>query len=230
MRQRWSHLLFLHWEIEPEMVQQQLPAGLTVDTFEGAAYLGVVPFFMERIRPVYCPPVPGVSWFQELNFRTYVYDENGKPGVWFFSLDCNQWLAVKMARKFFNLPYQHARMCSHLESGLIHYESKRNGDHVGQSFCYPASLTSTKLADPETLEFFLLERYCLFSADQYGRLYSGQVHHPPYQFQGVDAAKYSTRLFALEGFPEPMTSPVSAIIAEPVSVFIHPLMRHRPSN
>ncbi|RYD26824.1 MAG: DUF2071 domain-containing protein, partial [Verrucomicrobiaceae bacterium] len=110
MFQRWSGLLFLHWRMNPEEIQRRLPHGLHVDTFGGKAWVGVVPFFMERIRPVGIPAVPWLSWFLELNVRTYVYDDKGRPGVWFFSLDCNQPVAVEFARKIFHLPYQHAAM------------------------------------------------------------------------------------------------------------------------
>ncbi|BDS07997.1 hypothetical protein NT6N_30370 [Oceaniferula spumae] len=229
MRQRWTHLLFLHWEIDSALIQSTLPDGLTVDTFDGKAYLGVVPFFMERIRPVYCPPVPGVSWFQELNFRTYVYDAHGRPGVWFYSLDCNQWLAVKTARKFFNLPYQHARMSATKRDGVLTYHSARLGDDIRQTFHYPTQLIDPIVADPETLEFFLLERYRLFSVDRLGQLYSGQVHHPPYRYQHTEISGFSTWLFPLAGFDEPKTPPVSTMIAEPVSVHIHPLKRSETS-
>ena len=110
MRQCWSGLLFLHWPVDPAMIQSRLPDGLFVDTYDNKAWLGVVPFFMDRVRPVMLPPVPGLSWFLELNVRTYVHDAQGRPGVWFFSLDCNQPLAVEIARRFFHLPYEHAAM------------------------------------------------------------------------------------------------------------------------
>jgi uncharacterized protein len=85
-RQRWSDLLFLHWRVSAAAVQATLPAGLFVDTYHDQAYVGIVPFFMERVRPVYLPPVPWLSWFLELNVRTYVRDASGTPGVWFYSL------------------------------------------------------------------------------------------------------------------------------------------------
>ncbi|MBK1831997.1 DUF2071 domain-containing protein [Verrucomicrobiaceae bacterium R5-34] len=225
MRQRWAHLLFLHWEIDADSIQRTLPAGLTVDTHDGSAFLGVVPFFMQRVRPVFCPPLPGLSWFQELNLRTYVYDRQGRPGVWFYSLDCNQWLAVKLARTLFNLPYQHARMSSLKQEGQLKYQSQRHGDEVNQLFQYPAQLTRSAVAEPGSLEFFLLERYRLFSADRTGGLYQGQVSHTPYQYQEVTCSDFSTRLCSLAGFTEPETPPVSSLIAEPVSVNIHPLSR-----
>ncbi|MGE9270967.1 MAG: DUF2071 domain-containing protein, partial [Verrucomicrobiales bacterium] len=89
MSQRWSKLLFLHWRVDPAWIAHRLPPGLYVDTFEGEAWLGIVPFFMGRIRPTGLLPLPGISWFHELNVRTYVHDQRGIPGVWFLSLDCN---------------------------------------------------------------------------------------------------------------------------------------------
>ena len=225
MKQDWTHLLFLHWEFSPELVQATLPPGLRVDTFGDKAFIGVVPFFMERIRPVLCPAVPGISWFQELNLRTYVYDEQGRPGIWFYTLDCNQWLAVKLARWLFHLPYRHARMRSENESGTLDYQSTRKQDSHVQEFRYPADLRFSQEATPGSLGFFLIERYRLFSTDRRGDLYSGIVHHRPYRFQEVQITDYSTRLFSLCGFEEPITPPVSSLIAEPVSVNIHPLVK-----
>lgn len=225
MRQDWSHLLFLHWEVSAEIIQQRLPEGLFVDTFEGKAYLGVIPFFMEKVRPRFCPPVPGLSWFQELNLRTYVYDKHGRPGVWFFTLDCDQWLAVKIARGSFHLPYHHATMSSEVDSGQLVYKSKRKGDATEQVFQYPQQLTNAKEAESGTLEFFLLERYRLFSLRNDGSIYEGLVHHEPYQYQHLEKTPQPTRLFSLCGFTEPDTPPVSAIIAATVSVDIHPLKK-----
>jgi uncharacterized protein len=225
MRQDWSHLLFLHWQASADVIQKRLPKGLFVDTFEGQAYLGVVPFFMEKIRPSYCPSVPGLSWFQELNLRTYVYDKHGRPGVWFFTLDCNQWLAVKIARNLFHLPYNHAKMTSELLSDQLVYTSKRSGDSINQVFLYPQNLTTQQVAKLGSLEFFLLERYRLFSQRKNGSIYEGRVHHQPYQYQHLDRTPQPTRLFSLCNFTEPETPPMSAIIAATVSVNIHPLKR-----
>jgi len=227
MKQDWSHLLFLHWEIDPAVIQATLPTGLRVDTFDGNAYLGIVPFFMDHVRPSYCPVVPGISWFQELNLRTYVHDEHGRPGVWFYALDCNQWLAVKIARSWFHLPYQHARMKSYQRDGTLSYTSRRRGCSQLQVFKYPANLSRSETSRVGTLEFFLLERYRLFSASRKGSIYSGRVHHTPYQYQDVNIADhYSTRLFSLCGFDEPDTAPISSMIAETVAVNIHPLKKN----
>ena len=106
MHHAWRDLLFLHWRVDPERIQRTLPPGLTVDVFDGAAYVGIVPFFMCDIRPRGLPAMPGLSNFMELNVRTYVHDAQGTPGVWFYSLDCNSRLTVWGARRFFHLPYR----------------------------------------------------------------------------------------------------------------------------
>ena len=108
MRMRWHDLLFMHWPIAPNLLQQHLP-NIECDTIDGQAWIGVVPFRMSDVAPRFVPAVPGLSAFPELNVRTYV-TVDGKPGVWFFSLDATNKLAVRLARKFFYLPYMDARM------------------------------------------------------------------------------------------------------------------------
>ena len=98
MRQSWEHLFFLHWRVDPAEVAKLLPAGLTVDTFEGQTYLGVIGFRMSQVRPIGLPALPWLSYFNELNVRVYVRDASGEPGVWFLSLDCDRWPAVRIAR------------------------------------------------------------------------------------------------------------------------------------
>jgi uncharacterized protein YqjF (DUF2071 family) len=109
MFQRWIHLLFLHWPLSPHIVQKTLPHGLQTDTFEGNAWVGIVPFFMRGVRPVGFVSVPGISNFLELNLRTYVRDVRGRPGIWFYCLDANQALAVCLAKAVFALPYEFAQ-------------------------------------------------------------------------------------------------------------------------
>lgn len=180
---------------------------------------------MHRIRPVYMPPVPWLSWFHELNLRTYVTDENGNPGVWFFSLDCNQPLAVEIARRTFNLPYEHATMSSSPEGNMICYRSLRRGAPLVEAgFTYPLP-GSPRPAEIGSLEWFLVERYLLFSADAKGRLHMGRVHHTPYLIEPMDSAECSTIPFALNGFPEPTTPPVSMLSAAPVDVTVFPLRK-----
>lgn len=180
MRQRWSGLLFLHWEVDPSLITERLPLGLHVDLFEGKAWLGVVPFLMQRVRPVGLPPVPWLSWFHELNVRTYVHDRQGNPGVWFFSLDCNQPIAVAIARRAFHLPYNHATMSSANSGARIHYRSRRKSDDARDAAFEYETPSSTQPAEFGSLEWFLVERYLLFSSNPSGELFCGRVHHAPY--------------------------------------------------
>ncbi len=222
MRQRWSGLLFLHWPVPVEMIASRLPRGLHVDTHEGVAWIGVVPFFMERVRPVCLPPVPWLSWFLELNVRTYVHDADGNPGVWFFSLDCNQPLAVEIARRAFHLPYQHAQMSALRAGGRIEYECRRRSASQVAGFEYAAACGGVP-AGEGTLEWFLVERYLLFSADRNGRIYTGRVHHAPYRIARADCRAWSAAPLGWEGFPVPETPPASMWVAEPVDVSVFPL-------
>lgn len=222
MRQNWAHLLFLHWKVEADLFQSWLPDGLEIDTFDGHAYLGIVPFFMNRVRPVFLPPVPGLSWFLELNVRTYVHDGAGRSGVYFFSLDCNQAIAVGLARRFFHLPYQHAEMSSHRSGEAIHYSCQRRGQPVSANYVYEPIGPSAESAIG-SLEFFLLERYLLFSETPSGKLKVGQVHHSPYLFQAVTLSKYDTAPLEWNGFDTPTEPPVSALYSQGVEVKVFPL-------
>lgn len=219
MYQTWSDLLFLHWEIDPIEIEKRLPAGLSVDLYEGKAYLGLVPFFMQKIRPRFLPSVPWLSNFLELNVRTYVHDENGRPGVWFFSLDCNQAIAVEIARKFFHLPYQHAKMSSDAKN----YHCQRKGQHEIATFEHP-KMGPLQTAETGSLEFFLLERYLLFSESPKGEIYCGQVHHEPYSFCPVTAPEVSSAPLLWEGF-EVAGAPLSSLASPGVDVKIYPLQK-----
>ncbi len=221
MRQRWSNLLFLHWRVDPDAIRRRLPDGLHLDLHDGEAWLGIVPFFMQRIRPAFLPPVPGLSWFLELNVRTYVHDDHGIPGVWFFSLDCNQPLAVGFARRFFHLPYEHATMRAKV-GDFIHYECRRNDRDTPAIYRYrPAGEGTT--AEPGSLEFFLAERYLLFSTDPGGGIHHGRVHHEPYRLAAADCPAWSAAPATWDGLDLPGTPPDSALVAEPVDVAVFPL-------
>ncbi len=223
MKQRWAELGFFHWAFSPDLIAARLPKGLHVDTFEGKAWLGVVPFLMRRIRPIGLPPLPWLSWFHELNLRTYVYDDAGTPGVWFFSLDCNQPIAVEVARRFFHLPYQHAQMRSNLSNSSVEYFSRRKNHPSGEPiYKYPRPF-DPKPAVLGSLEWFLIERYTLFSPDPEGNIYSGRVYHEPYQIEPMAFGECSTLPFSLNGFTEPKAPPDSLISAKPVDVSIFPL-------
>ncbi len=220
-RQRWGDLLFLHWKVAANAVQATLPPGLFVDTFEGAAYLGIVPFFMERVRPAWLPPLPWVSWFLELNVRTYVHDREGRPGVWFYSLDCNQPVAVAIARRFFHLPYFHAKMRATRRDGAVEYHSQRHGTPTLSSYAWQPD-ADTREAAPGSVEFFLVERYVLFSTDRSGDLHCGQVHHRPYLISSAVVTEFSVEPARQAGF-ELAGPPNSTLCASAVDVSIFAL-------
>jgi uncharacterized protein len=222
MYEKWQDLLFLHWEYNPETIQGLLPKGLYVDIFEDKAYLGVVPFFMRDVRPHLFPSILRTSDFLELNVRTYVYDSNGTPGVWFYSLDANHYLAVKAARLFFNLPYFYANMTAEFNPGNkeIAYSSYRYGtdSNLKTQFRY-RSISETFLAKPGTLEFFLIERYVLFAYSN-NKLYSGRVWHSPYQLRDVEVSHLDENVLGLDGFSKQSRTPDHRIMSAAVEVDI----------
>ncbi len=211
MYQRWRHLLFLHWVLPVEALAPLLPEGLTLDTFEGRAYVGLVPFTMQGVRPRGLPAVGFLSDFHETNVRTYVRSRDGVPGVWFFSLEAANAIAVRLARAWFKLPYHYARMT--LEAGeggaSYAYRSERRwpppAPAACQVRCAPRGLAAP--STPGTLQHFLVERYFLYSRSG-GALYRGQVHHTPYQVRGADVEGLEETLFAASGLVRPDVAPL----------------------
>jgi len=219
MYQKWKDLLFVHWEFDPAVIQKTLPHGLTVDTFEGKAYLGVVPFFMCDIRPRCCPAIPGISNFLEMNVRTYVFDDRGTPGVWFYSLDANQRLVVRTARRFFHLPYFDATIRATKKDG-ISYECRRRNSIDSSCFEYRAT-GELERPTPDSLEFFLVERYLLFAHDRKrDKLYSGRVHHSPYPLRRVEFEIKQEAAIGQSGFDPPDRAPDHAVMSHGVDVDI----------
>ena len=211
MYQRWESLLFLHWRLPAARVQQTLPPGLTVDTFNGDAYLAVVPFFMRNVRPVGLPAVPWISHFLELNVRTYAYDTDGIPGVWFYSLDCNQPIAVLAARLMTGLRYLHATMSAQ-RGDVVDYMSQRRGTEQVARYRYRA-VGEARVAAADSLEFFLLERYYLF-ARRRERLVRAQVAHAPYEFRDAELERFSAVPAQLEGFTEIEGEPMHVCVSD----------------
>ena len=187
MSMRWSDLAFLHWPVEHAALRPLVHAGLELGTFEGKSWLGVTPFLMDRTRARYLPSMFRLPPFLELNVRTYVSVE-GKPGVWFFSLDAANPLAVIGARWVFGLPYHDAHMKRRTSGQRIDYRSIRStktGQHARFRGSYEPSGPSFH-ARPGSLEHWLTERYCLYSAKR-GRLYRGDIHHGPWPLQPAAA-------------------------------------------
>jgi uncharacterized protein len=184
----WRDLLFMHWPVEADVLRPLVPPVLSLDTFDGSAWLGVVPFGMTGVRPRFLPAVPRLSNFPEINLRTYVTAE-GKPGIWFFSLDAHNPVAVRLARATFHLPYFDAEMSCHSSGDEVHYRSVRT--HRGAQ---PAEFAARYRpvgepfeSGPDTIENFLTERYCLYSADRRGNVRRGDVHHHLWPLQSAEA-------------------------------------------
>lgn len=222
MEQQWRNLLFLHWEYDPALIQKTLPKGLTVDLFEGKAYVGITPFWVPKINLKLLPPIPGLSNFLELNLRTYVYDEAGTPGIWFYSLDANHYLAVQAAKTFFYLPYRYAQIHSFMNAEQqIEYSCHPDKAQVILNYRYQG-LGPYHKAEPGSLEFFLIERYILFASKGDGLAF-GRVHHSPYPLSQAQVSQWDDRLFELDGLARPQRPPDHVLFSPGVDVDVFAL-------
>jgi hypothetical protein len=227
MRQNWGKLLFMHWRIDPKLLRPLIPAQLEIDTFDGSAWIGLVPFTMWGIRASFLPPISGTNAFHELNVRTYIH-HCGVPGVWFLSLDAANKLAVWGARKFYHLPYFNARMSLEQTDKTIRYSSSRE-DHRGAAAEFQATWTigedhaDRMSALPGSLEFFLTERYCLDSAHN-GKLYRARIHHQPWPLQTARLTSFNSTMIEAHGLPGAPGDPLLHY-CEAISVEIWPLRK-----
>lgn len=220
MYQTWRDLLFLHWEWNSAEIQATLPPGLFVDTYGEKAYVAVTPFFMDDVRASFLPQIPGTANFLELNVRTYVYDRKGIPGVWFYSLDCNQTLAVLLAKFFYSLPYHSAAMRAECTAGLIEYECQRDGVREKAHFNYRREDKAVG-SQPGSLPFFLAERYLLYSySAATGKLYSARVHHAPWQLFKAHLGKWDETMLRLNNLNPSLHPPHHAWMGSTLRVKI----------
>jgi uncharacterized protein len=172
----------MHWRVDEDAMRELLPESLPPDTHDGSAWIGITPFRVSGLRLHGLPPVPVLSTFPEVNVRTYVTHE-GKPGIWFFSLDADSSWAVDAARLTYKLPYHRARIEVGRSAGWIDYRSARTGARLDVSYRPDGEAAAS---EPGTLEHFLTERYCLYTVDD-GRLKRGEIHHPPWPLQPASA-------------------------------------------
>jgi uncharacterized protein YqjF (DUF2071 family) len=227
--QNWLHLGFLHWEVPPQDLQAMLPAGLTVDTFEGKAYVGLVPFTMTGVRPVLAPPLPWISSFHEVNVRTYVHVKGRDPGVWFFSLDASSSIAVAAARAAYKLPYFDAAMEFSADERAVPSVrmTSRRTDTRG-AMPANAHLEYRPIEGPAapaavgTIEHFLVERYILYAEDEARRLHRARVHHAPYALQRAETGVVEQTLLWAAGIRHG-DAPAFRHYAREVNVKIYPL-------
>lgn len=183
-RQTWHDLLFLHWPIPASALRPIIPEPLEIQQFAGTAWVGVIPFWMSDVTLRGWPPMPLLSRFPEMNVRTYV-NLGDRPGVWFFSLDAANRLAVWTARRFFHLPYIYARMQARPADNDVAYSSMRSSGHGFEATYGPRS--KPYRTTPDTLENWLTERYCLYAQSPNGQMYRADIHHEPWPLQHAEA-------------------------------------------
>jgi hypothetical protein len=174
--QNWCYLTFLHWRASVSAVSGLLPGYLTVDSFDGSAWVGITPFLLSGLRPPFGPALWWISEFPETNCRTYVRGPDGRAGIWFFSLDAARWAAVVGARLGYGLPYAWSRMTFSLENRRVRYESRR--------ICCAGAATSIEVEagdsiEPSEIEVSLTARFRLFSTI-WGQLACAEVEHEPW--------------------------------------------------
>lgn len=214
MTQRWNDLLFAHWPVPASSLTPLLPQGVHVDTYQGSAWLGVVPFWMDRIKFRGVPPIPFAQRFPELNLRTYVRDqETNTPGVYFLSLDAGNPLAVMFARTFYSLPYHWAEMqlVQRSEREFSFYSRRRLSNRpVLFKARYRGLGPTRKLAESRagSLEFFLTERYQLFTNSSTGQPMRASIHHIPWPLEEAEAEIEQNDLAAAVGLKLPNQKPV----------------------
>lgn len=206
MAQTWERLLFLHWPIDAGLLRPMLPPGLTLDLFEGQAWIGLTPFSVTGLRAADGPGIPGLTSFHELNVRTYVH-ANGFPGVWFFSLDASKIIPVLAARVLYSLPYLKAAIEFMQTGDLLHYKLERT---IGRDAEFEAIWRPglrLREAEQHSLAFFLTERYCLYAA-RGDRLYQARVYHAPWILEDAELISYRSTMLASHGLPEPAGVPL----------------------
>lgn len=187
MKQTWRTLAFMHWRLDPGVLAGLLPAPFTPDTFDGYAWIGIAPFEITGLRVRGVLPLPGVSRFPELNLRTYT-TLDGKPGVYFFSLDAASRLAVWGARRFYRLPYFKAAMTIRRGAGTVHFSSERLAGAPGASFAARYSPSGpARTSELGSLDYFLTERYCLYTVGRTGRPLRAEIMHPPWLLHPAEA-------------------------------------------
>lgn len=224
MHQSWGKLLFMHWPIDAGLLRPLIPPALEIDIYDGSAWIAIVPFTMWDIRPLppYMPPVPGLAAMHELNVRTYVQLDR-EPGVWFFSLDCNSRVAVLAARSSFFLPYFNANIELKEEDNTITYDLKRTDDPQAAFSAIWEIGKALPTAKPGSLEFFLTERYCLYSARK-NKIYRARIQHQPWPLRQANLAAFESTMLEAHSLETPKCLPLLHY-AEEVSVDIWPLER-----
>jgi uncharacterized protein len=232
MHQNWGKLLFMHWRIDENLLRPQVPSELEIDTFGGSAWIAIAPFTMWDVRafPPFVPPVPGLDSMHELNVRTYVH-YNGIPGVWFFSLDTNSSAAVLAARTFYHLPYYTADIEVKATKKRVNYKLRRDDDPPAKFHAKWTVGERLPQSQPGTREFFLTERYVLYTEHD-GEIYRARIHHQPWPLHEAELTEFSSTMLEANGLTQPKSEPLLHY-AEEISVdiwLLHNVDRSTASN
>jgi uncharacterized protein YqjF (DUF2071 family) len=208
LHQRWSQLAYFHWRYDPDVVQRLLPDGVRVDTFDGSAWVGLIPFEMRDVRIGPSPAVPWLGSFIETNVRTYVVDASGRRAVWFFSLDVPRSAIVGVARSVFSLPYRWAAAEHVVEHDWHRYRTIRrwhrgSSPYADMSFCVGDRIADDDVGD---LEHFLSARWGLVTSRRH-RLLFGRVDHPRWPLHHVERVSIEQNLIQAAGLPTPSGAP-----------------------
>ena len=207
MGQTWEDLLFAHWRVDPAALRPVVPPQLPIDTYDGSAWIGVTPFVVTGMHARLTPPLPGTARFPEINVRTYTTIE-GRPGIYFFSLDTSNRPAVEAARRVYRLPYFRSRFEVDRGDGGVELRSERVSSDGPPAACEVRYRPTGPVAAPApgSFEQFACERYCLYTLDGEGRVLRGDIHHPPWPLQPAEAVFARNAMaaqvgLALEGEP-----------------------------
>jgi uncharacterized protein YqjF (DUF2071 family) len=209
MIHHWRWITFLHWPYPPDLIQSRLPPGLTVETSNGTAWVGLLPFLMDEVRPPKLPPLPYVSRFPETNVRTYVRGPDGRTGIWFFSLDAARLAVVTAARTGYGLPYHWSDMSIDRVGDQLRYRSRRRWPGPSGASCDVRMEFDRSLAEPELgdLDYFLTARYRLYSTVA-GRLVAADAEHPPWPLCAARLLHVRQDLLQAAHLPAPAGDPV----------------------
>ena len=207
MHQTWQHLLFMHWAVDSSVLSSLIPKGMTLDLFDGCAWLTLVPFWMADIRLRNVPSVFGwgTRKFPEVNLRTYVR-VNNRPGLFFLSIDAGSRIDALVASKLFHLPYTYSRMTFEEDEQLCRLTSNRSREQNGLSAMFDASYQPVGkpfIPHPDSLDYFLVERYALFSQDLQGTIYRGDVKHDQWILQEAEAVVRKNTILTATGLDLP---------------------------
>ncbi|MFK7918236.1 MAG: YqjF family protein [Ilumatobacter sp.] len=211
LRNRWENLAFVHWAYEPEVVQALLPDGLEVDTFDGKAYVSLVPFEMRAATPRLVPPLPWLSSFAETNVRTYVVDSDGNRAVWFFSLEADRLAIVAFARSLLGFPYVWSDLTVEAADGWRRYETwKRRWPRRPRSTTAVAIEIGDVIHEPDDLDHFLTARWGTVTQwpQQRGPLRHHPVDHPAWELRRAALYEYHDESFQAAGLPAPTGVPI----------------------